>query len=461
MSTDKNLNDGSVARALFRVSAPMTIGILGVLSVGLADAFFLARDGATSLAAIGYVFPVTTAMTSLSIGLSAGTNTVISQAIGKGDDDAAQQRMALHAMGLALVLGCVGAGLFYLVAPWLFSAMGAEGEVLDAILAYATFWSLSFPFLVTGMSLNAVFRASGESGVAATVMLGEAVLNIALTPLFIFGVAFVPEFGTAGAAMATLLARITSFTFITLYDLHRGVICLSCGPLKNLWNSVLRIGRVGAPAALSNAINPAGMAMVTAALATLGDTAVAGFGSATRVQSLLLVPMLALSSGIGPVVGQAWGADKKDRAQEALRLCFVICLGFGLMVAVSLTLTADMIAQIMTPSEEEAAYAAQYLRVASWGFFGYGMLVTANAAMNARDKALWSMSLSAGRIFVVYVPLTWAGVMIGGYTGVLVVAVLANVIGGWAALVAARATGLIAADWPIVRGVVAKVPKAT
>jgi len=429
----------------------MTLGILGVLSVGLADAFFLARDGATSLTAIGYVFPVTAALTSLSIGLSAGTNTVISQAIGKGEDEDAQQRLALHAMGLAMVLSCAVAGLFYLGAPYLFAAMGAQGAVLEAILGYVAFWCLSFPPLVTGMALNAVFRASGSSGVAATMMLGEAALNIALTPLFIFGWAFVPDLGPAGAGLATAIARAVSFSCVTAFALRREVICLRCAPMQGLGVSILRIGRVGGPAALSNAINPAGMAMVTAALATIGDAAVAGFGAAGRVQALILVPMLALSSGIGPVVGQAWGAGDKLRAQAALRLSFLICLGVGFGVAVLMTFFAGPIAAVMAPSAEEAAYAAQYLRVASWGFFGFGMLVTANAAMNARDKALWSVGLSAGRIFIFYVPLTWAGVMVAGYTGMLVAVVLANVMGGWGALIAARATGLMDVDWPWVR----------
>ena len=130
MATEKTLNDGPVGRALFSVSAPMTVGILGVLSVGLADAFFLARDGAVSLAAIGFVFPVITALTSLSIGLSAGTNTVISQAIGRGEDKDRRRRMTLHAMALALGLSCTLALLVRLGAPYLFGVMGAEGEVL-------------------------------------------------------------------------------------------------------------------------------------------------------------------------------------------------------------------------------------------------------------------------------------------------------------------------------------------
>lgn len=446
MSDKSNLNDGPVARALISVSAPMTLGILGVLSVGLADAFFLARDGEASLAAIGYVFPVTATLTSLSIGLSAGTNTVISQAIGKGENTEARDRLAAHAMTLSLVLSCALAVLFYMAAPMLFSLMGAKGAVLEAVKGYVGFWCLSFPFLVTGMALNAVFRAGGRSGVAATVMVIQATLNIALDPVLIFGAGPLPAMGTAGAGAATLTARLLAFAGITLFALRSGALRVDGTIWQGLATSVRRIFRVGAPAALSNAINPAGMAMVTAAVATLGDAAVAGFGAAGRVQSILLVPMLALSSGIGPVVGQAWGAKKQDRARAAMTLCFWLCLGIGLSVASVLTIFANPLSALVTDGGDAQGYAATYLRIASWGFFAYGVLITANAAMNARDRALWSMGLSGLRIFVLFVPMAWVGVLTAGFPGLLVGAILANLLGAWAALIAVRATGLSQID---------------
>lgn len=450
-AAEKTLNDGPVGRALWSVSAPMTIGILGVLSVGLADAFFLARDGATSLAAIGYVFPVITALTSLSIGLSAGTNTVISQAIGRGEDARDRRRMTLHAMALALALSCVVSTLVWLLAPVLYAAMGASGEVLDKVLGYMRFWCLSFPFLVTGMALNAVFRAAGRSGVAATVMLLQALLNIALGPVLIFGLGPVPALSMDGAGLASLLARMTSFSGIVLYAWSCGVVQFNMAPWRGLAASVRRIVRVGAPAAMSNAINPLGMAIVTGLVATIGDTAVAGFGAATRVQGVLVVPLLALSSGIGPVVGQAWGAGDTARAREGLRICHITCAVFGLSVAVLLQFLAMPIAALMTSGSEAQEFTATYLRIASWGYLGFGVLITANAAMNARDRALWSMSLSGTRIFGLYVPMTWVGGQLGGYTGMIVGALTANLIGGWLSLIAVRTVGIDVVGWAPVR----------
>jgi putative MATE family efflux protein len=451
MTTDRDLNQGPVGLALFSVGAPMTLGILGVLSVGLADAFFLARHSDAALAAIGFIYPVIVALVSLSIGLSAGTNTVVSQAIGKGETGVTRQRLTLHAMGIAALMSCSVSLVFYVSAPWLFSLMGAKGDVLDAVLAYVPFWCLSFPPMVTGMALNATFRAAGRSGVAATTMAAQSTLNIALDPIFIFGMAGLPALGAEGAGLATCIARALAFAGLFLFALDQGSIRLDCEPLNDFRDSIRRISRVGLPAALSNAINPAGMAAVTAAVAVIGDTAVAGFGAATRVQSILFVPMLALSSGIGPVVGQAWGAKNQDRARDAMQLSVLICIVYGLSLAMALWIFAGPIAELMTGEDGAAPYTAQYLRVVGLGFFGYGILVTANAAMNARDRALWSMGLSAARIVVVFIPLACLGVWMMGYTGVLLAGLAANVLGAWAALVTARATGLLHIDWRPVR----------
>lgn len=94
-----------VARALLRISAPMSLGILGVLLIGLADAFFLARVGGTELAAIGFVYPVIVAVSAFAIGISAGANAALSQAIGRDAPPRHVARTAFHAAALGAAIG--------------------------------------------------------------------------------------------------------------------------------------------------------------------------------------------------------------------------------------------------------------------------------------------------------------------------------------------------------------------
>ncbi|MEQ6248385.1 MATE family efflux transporter [Sulfitobacter sp. HNIBRBA3233] len=447
---ERDLTKGPVWKALTVMSAPMSFGILAVLSVGLADAYFLGQLGETELAAVGYIYPVTTAIISLSIGMSAGANAALSQGVGRGDDAEATQRLGLHAIGIGLATGITVAVLFWLAYPLIFAAMGADDASAEAIAQYAPYWAMSFPFLVLMMITNSVFRSHGDSVTSAVVMVVQAVINIALNPLLIFGMWGLPELGMQGAAVATLTGRSIASSIALFIAWRRGLLGW-CGRLFNgLAGSAKRIFNVGAPAAFSNAINPAGMALVTAAVSTVGDAAVAGFGAATRVQSVALVPLMALSSGIAPVVGQNWGAQARDRAQDAVHWAFIFCTGYGVFLALILGIFADPIAGLLAAGDADQAYAAQYLRFVGASFFGYGLLVSANSAMNARDKPLWSMGLSLGRIFAIYLPLAWVGALTLGFTGIVAAAVAANLLGAWGAVVATRSVALNRIDLGLV-----------
>ncbi|MCR9156519.1 MAG: MATE family efflux transporter [Rhodobacteraceae bacterium] len=439
-----DLTRGPVWKALAWVSAPMSFGIFAVLSVGLADAYFLGQLGQAPLAAVGFIYPVTTALTSMSIGLSAGANAVVSQAIGRDQNDSdAPVRLALHSLGLGLCLALIVALAFWGVAPTLFQWMGAQDAALAETREYVPFWSLSFPFLVVMMVCNAVFRAHGDGATSAAIMVLAALVNIAINPLLIFGWGPIPALGTEGAALATLIGRAVGAGAALWYAWHSGLLTVCSKPLKGLMASIREVIAVGIPAAGSNAINPAGMALVTAAVATLGEAAVAGFGAATRVQSVALVALFALSAGIGPVVGQNFGAGKQGRAQLAVKQAWAFSVVYGLVLAIGVTVFANQIAAFFADSSDAQSYTVLYLRVVSWSIMGYGILVITNAAMNARSKAAYSLGLSLMRIFVVYVPLAWVGMWLFGYAGVLGAAVMANMFAIAGGLFCARATGLL------------------
>ena len=133
-ASESALNSGPVWLRLLTVSAPMSVGILSVLSVGLADAFFLARVGEAELAAVGFVYPITVALTAFAIGISAGANAALSQALGAERDARAVARLALHALILGTVIGLILAAALWSRAEALFSMLGAEEAVLHAVL---------------------------------------------------------------------------------------------------------------------------------------------------------------------------------------------------------------------------------------------------------------------------------------------------------------------------------------
>lgn len=420
------------------MTGPMTLGVLAVISVGLADAYFVGRLGEAPLAAIGFVFPVTIALTSLGIGLSAGANATISQALGRGDEEGAQ-RVAAHVTVLTLALGVA----LMLVGWWsvgpLFRLLGATPELLPLIEEYMVVWFAGFPLLATTLVVNSAIRAHGNTLVPAALMVLNAVFNIGLDPVLIWGWGPIEAQGVAGAAQATVIAFGISllaslWPVLRIFEVTRPGSFLEPG----YGASIADIGAVGAPAALANAINPAGLAVLTSIVAQFGSAAVAGFGAAGRIESFAMVPLLGLSGSIGPVVGQNWGAEKIERAGRAVRVSSLFCLGYGVAVAVLLWFLAAPIATTFSPTAEVQDQTALYLRIVSWSFFGYGLVIVVNASLNARSRALQSMLLSLGRVAVLLLPLAWLGAQFFGVAAVYAAAAAANVLAAVAAFLLAR-----------------------
>ena len=438
----RNLTVGSVSIHLVRLTTPMVLGVFAVMSVGLADAYFVGQLGEIELAAISFIFPVTTALTSLGIGLSAGANAVVSQALGSGDVDRAR-RYAAHAMVTSGLLGLGVGVLGYYNIENLFSLLNAQDEVLPAIRAYLNVWMWGFPLLNMLLVTNALMRAHGGAALPAALMVLNAVINIGLNPILIFGWGPVPEFGIAGAALATLAAYAISFMtslWAVFYRFH--VAGLQDFLAKGYAVSFRRIGDVGGPAALANAINPAGLAIITAIVASFGPATVAGFGAAGRIEAIAMVPLLGLSGSIGAIIGQNWGARKYSRASRTLQLAALFCVGYGLLSAIVLNLFAEPIARQFTDDAAVHAQAVLYLRIVSWSFFAYGLLVVINACLNARSKAVPSMLLSLTRIALLYIPLAAIGGRLFAEAGVYGGATIANLVAGIAALLVARRFGL-------------------
>lgn len=138
---------------------------------------------------------------------------------------------------------------------------------------------------------------------------------------------------------------------------------------------------VAVPAALSNAVSPPEIAAV---MAGFGNASVAAFGVVTRGEAFATLPMLALSSAIGPVAGQSWGEGGGGRVEEALRQFLAFCLLWSVAVAAACWTSGDRIARAFTDDPAVAVEAAPYLRIVWLGVAGYEVAAGAFNALGRR-----------------------------------------------------------------------------
>lgn len=403
----RDMTQGPIVRKIFDLSWPMIFGILAVMSITLVDTYFVGQLGTKPLAALSFTFPVTFTISSLAIGLSAGTASVVARAIGSKDEKKTKQ-LSTDGLALSFLIVLVLSVSGYMVIKPLFSLMGAEGEVLDMIVRYMRIWFFSMPFLVIPMVVNALIRAAGDAFWPSVIMIASAVLNVILTPAFIQGWSILPAMDIEGAAIATLIARCLVFILAgALIIFREKMLVFQKRSLQQIKHSWLEISKIAIPAAFGNALYPVTTGIVTAILAKYGDEAVAAYGAATRIEAFACIPMFAMSAAIGPICGQNWGAGKSARVNEAQMKSYIACVIWSSVIFALFLITAPWIAQQFTSDEMVANYIKQYLLIVSLTFWGYGICIIAAGCYNAIGKPLYAVCYYALRCFVLYVPFCW------------------------------------------------------
>jgi Na+-driven multidrug efflux pump len=185
---------------------------------------------------------------------------------------------------------------------------------------------------------------------------------------------------------------------------------------------------------------PVGAAIITAMIARYGPDAVAGFGVASRIESMTLVIYYALSAIIGPFVGQNMSAGQQSRILQALRLCTWFCVASGLLIAALLAVFADDLPSLFSSSNEVIRVASLYLMLAPIGYGAYGMVMVMNASFNGLGHPMPAVGISLGRIVVLYLPLAFIGMLFFETKGIFVAAAIANIVSGILAYAWAKRT---------------------
>jgi putative MATE family efflux protein len=413
----RQLLHGAIVPTLLRMAWPNVLVMLAQASTGLIETWFVSRLGTHALAGMAVVFPGFMMMQMLSAGaMGGGISSAIARAIG-GERRADADALVLHGIVINGALGLLFSALFLAFGETLYRAMGVDGAALEAAMVYS---NIVFAGTVLLWLMNAVasaIRGTGNMLVPSlAVCLGVALL-IPLSPCLIFGFGPIPALGIAGAGIAVVTTTTLTLIVLAWYVASgRSLVRFKLARMRvPLLNDILRVGAVGSVSTLQTSLT----VVLTTALvgAAGGASAVAGYGTAARLEYLLIPLVFGLGAPLVALVGTNIGARQAARALRIAlvggALAFALSETIGIAAAIWpkawLGLFGDDPAMIETGSA--------YLRVVgpTYGFFGLGL-------------SLYFASQGAGR-------LAWP--LLAGLLRLLIA-----IAGGWIAL---RVTGSMTA----------------
>ncbi|MCF1430307.1 MAG: MATE family efflux transporter [Shewanella sp.] len=430
MIDKQGLLSAPIGRVLLNMSLPNLVGILTVLGFNLVDTYFISQLGTDALAAISFTFPVTLVITSIAIGIGAGVSTNLGRLIGSGH--APEAKLFLHdALLLTLLVLWSLAVLGSFCIDSLFSLMGAAPYTLPLIHDYMTIWYLGSPLLVLMMVGNQGLRATGDTRSPAKIMALASLINLVLDPILIFGLGPIPPLGIEGAAIASLLAWTVAISLSAyLLIIKRHMLTAAPISIKRYRQNWQKLAHIAQPAALMNLINPLANALLMAMLARIDYEAVGAFGAGIRLESILLIGVMALSSSLVPFIAQNLGAGQCKRAHNALMMSLRFVLLFQTLVYIPVALLHQQIAALFSSDPQVLQYLDFYILVLPAAYGPLGMVILLATAMNVYHRPMASLALNLCRLFLIMLPLALLGSVLAGVGGLMLSLPITNTIMG-------------------------------
>ena len=422
--TGQDLTVGPEYQHLLRLTGFMLLGFVAVMSANLIETLYIGNVGTQELAALGFTFPVVMGLQGMMMGLGIGASSVVARSIGSGEWRRAKA-LITHSFVLVLAFVALITLFMALFLQDIFSVLGAKGEILDMSVAYMRVWLLGVPFFAIAMVGSTLMRAAGDAVKPGYLMVVGAVLQVALGPIFIFGLFGFSQMGLAGAAIAFVAARTVSFLMYVYYVYKDDLLIFD---LNNFWQSSRDIMHVGLPAILSNIIGPVSMSVITRLLAGHGAVVVAGFSVASRIETMFAMVMWALSMSVAPFVGQNWGAKYFKRVTRSLRIGNLFALAWGVFSYLVLIALGPFVISLVNSDQEVIDAATVYLMIVPLGMGLMGVMSNCMSSFNALGQPGPPFIMSVCQMIFLSIPFAILGDYLFGYRGIFAGGVLSILI---------------------------------
>jgi putative MATE family efflux protein len=392
--------DAPIATTLLRLAWPNLLMLMAQSSTGLIETWFLSKLGTDVLAGTALVIPVLMLMQNMSQGaMGGGISSAIARALGGGRSREANE-LVLQAVVLNGILGMIFSLALFAFGPQLYRAMGADGNALAAALTYSNFLAAGLALMWVMNALASVVRGTGNMLLPGVVICGGALLLVPLSPSLIFGLGPFPALGVAGAGLALVSYYACGVLVLGWYCLSgRNPARLQKGKVQ--WPLMRSILSVGGLATLNPLLTNGLIASMTALIgAYAGTAALAGYGTAARVEYLVMPIAFGIGAPLVAMVGANIGAGQLQRATRIAltggALAFVLAEILGL--AAAHWSIAWM--QLFSADPQAVAVGSNYLRTTGplFGFFGLGF--TLYFASQGAGRLKWPLTAGAVRLVV-------------------------------------------------------------
>lgn len=358
------LLDANATKILWRLATPNVVAVAMMTAVTFADAWYVGQLGTAALASLALAFPFLTLMQMMAGGaIGGGTTSAVARAFGAGDIPRAE-KIAWHAVLIALLMSSVYMIVLGLFARPIFSLLGGEGAALDGAAAYARIvfgGALTSWFLFV---ISAINRGTGDTATPARAIATASVFQILLSGSLTLGWFGLPSLGIKGAAIAWVVCQGAAAAYLTAL-LFRGKGRLRLRPHALQWVPIRDIMNVGGLGLINGFCMVMTVVVITGYVGRYGTEALARYGLGARLE-LMLVPLaFGVGAALTAAVGVNVGANQYVRARRIAWVgAGVVSVLTGLIGIVAATMPGLWL-DLFTTDPRAYDFGARYLVIAA------------------------------------------------------------------------------------------------
>lgn len=365
------LTQQPIPTLLRQLSIPSSLGMLFNTLYNIVDTYYAGLISTEALAALSASSFLFFFVIGLAYGGTSALTALIGHAYGKQHFFLARliaQKGVALIVGVGMLLGLLG----FCFASELLHLIGTQERYHALAISFVEVILLGSALFFANFALNSLLVATGDTKSYRNTLIFGFFANIALNPLFIYGWGFIPAMGIAGIAVATVVVQAINAAYLLYKSLQTGLIGFTC---KKQFYPDWRIYKAFFAQAL-----PPGLNMLMISLGSLialhfvtqyGYYAVAGYGIGYRVEQLMLLPSLGISSAVLSLVSNNMGAGKFERVRQTL--WYALGYGYTLSIIgmVILWLCGTWLVSQFDPTEQVITYGTTYIYVMLFLFCGY------------------------------------------------------------------------------------------
>ena len=382
-----NLLKDNIPKLLRSLAIPASIGTLFQTLYNIVDTYFAGKISPEALSALSKSFPIYFVIIATSIGVTVAGTALIGNSIGENNKKNILYYFAnliIYSFIISIIISILGLTL----AEKIFVLMKSSQEVVNYGLQYTNIIYAGSLIFILVVALNSLLHAQGDTKTYRNVLVLSFLLNIILNPLFIFGFLFIPAFGVAGIGYATIICQLNSLLIILSKVLRNSMIKqITFKFFRPKFFYLKNIFFQSMPISIAICGYSIAAAIIFTYVGSFGEYATAGYGAATRIEQVVLLPILGINTALISIISQNYGAKNFDRIittyHVALRYSFYIMLISGFIIY----MTADLVPLLFSNDIQVIDYSSGYLKISAFVLPAYPFFFLSNGFFMALKKS--------------------------------------------------------------------------